>query len=610
VEIVSGTTGSFSKTLTNLTPETTYYYRAFATNSEGTSMGEIKQFKTKSSIVITQPIVSSNAASLVTEISATLNGETLSDGGSTITQRGFYWSSTNTSPNSGDHVELVSGTTGSFNKIIENLTAGTTYYFRAFAINIKGTTKGDVKQFKTLPITVLEKLPFFDNFEETIVNDAIFSKWTTQNLEGWHYWHIIPGGGNGGQCMRFENTDVDQNDWLITKAIDCSNAVHLNVNFDVLYNGDGVKPKLFYKSLNKKDNSMSNWMELSYSLVPNENEWHSVDEIIIDNPGDIIYVAFQSEFAANQGIYFLLDNFSIESFTYVIPTVQTNNFNSVSFNSATVNGLISSYGGTEITHRGFYWSTSNTEPDSGDQVIIVSDTTNTFNTILENLTPETIYYYRAFATNSIGTALGEVKQFTTLKAIELPVIATKDATNIDHELAVINGEITSTGGASISECGFYWSSTNSNPERNNSFVEITENITNFSVELKNLTPGKIYYYRSFATNSAGTVLGEVKQFTTINTAAEINSVSQNEFKIYPNPITLNSVISFQIKTSENVDISVYDLQGRKIYTLLNKNLNPELHTIPVGNKIKVYGIYLCKLATSEEISTIKLIVNQ
>ena len=309
VELVSGTIGSFNKTIENLTAGTIYFFTAFAKNSVGTALGEVKHFTTLKAPEL--PVTVTKDATNIDKNTAIIHGEITSDGDAEITQRGFYWSSTNISPNSEDHVEIVPGTTGSFNKTIENLTAGTTYYFCAFATNSEGTTKGEVKQFNTLPITVFEKLPFFDDFEETIVNDAIFSKWTTKNLLGWHYWHIIPGGGNGGQCMRFENTDINQNDWLITNAIDCSDKDHLTVNFDVLYHGDGIKPKLFNMSFNAEDNFWSSWSELNYSLGPKENEWHSVDEIIIDNPGDIIYFAFQCEFAANQGIYFLLDNFSI-----------------------------------------------------------------------------------------------------------------------------------------------------------------------------------------------------------------------------------------------------------------------------------------------------------
>ena len=164
------------------------------------------------------------------------------------------------------------------------------------------------------------ELPFWDDFEETINQNATFNNWTTQNEKGWQYWHMVNYQGiNGSQCMRFENNDTDQDDWLITKAIDCSEAQKLRIQFDVLYNGTGVKPKFLYKSLDIEDNSSSEWIELNYLLGSKENEWYSVDEISIDNPGDIIYFAFHTDQPANQGIYFLLDNFRVENDLIPIP---------------------------------------------------------------------------------------------------------------------------------------------------------------------------------------------------------------------------------------------------------------------------------------------------
>ena len=172
------------------------------------------------------------------------------------------------------------------------------------------------KSSKLMDYIETVELPFFDDFEENISDDASFTKWTTQNLEGWHYWHIITGQGvNYSQCMRFENNDIDQNDWLITKALNCSGANQLKINFDVLYNGNGTKPQLFYKSLNKDENSTTGWIELNYSLGTEENKWYSINEITINNPGDIIYFAFNSTQKANEGIYFLLDNFSVKVVT-------------------------------------------------------------------------------------------------------------------------------------------------------------------------------------------------------------------------------------------------------------------------------------------------------
>jgi hypothetical protein len=275
----------------------------------------IDNFEVKTIYPFDLPTIATNDATSESQTSVILNGAILSDGGSSITQRGFYWSSANTIPNSGDHVEIVSGTTGSFSKTLENLNLETTYYFRAFATNSVGTALGEVKQFKTLALPVLTELPFFDDFEETIDGVGSFKNWTSENLEGWHYWHIIPWNGNPGQCMRFENNDLSQNDWLISKPINCAGVENLNISFNHLFHDNRVPPRLHYINQYNGNASQSTWKELSYSFGANENQWYASEDFIIENPGDVIYFAFHYQAVANEGAYFLLDNFSVQEIT-------------------------------------------------------------------------------------------------------------------------------------------------------------------------------------------------------------------------------------------------------------------------------------------------------
>ena len=160
-------------------------------------------------------------------------------------------------------------------------------------------------------------LPFFDDFEED--NGINFTKWTAENLEGWHYWHVITWNGNPGHCMRFENTDLDQNDWLITKTINCEGIEQLKINFDNWFSNAGEEPKLFYTNSYNGDVSQSNWTELDFLLAEDEDTWYSIDDIIIDYSDNTVYFAFQYDAAANQGIYFLMDNFSVKEYVPVAP---------------------------------------------------------------------------------------------------------------------------------------------------------------------------------------------------------------------------------------------------------------------------------------------------
>ena len=98
------------------------------------------------------PTASTTAASDITSTTATLNGNITSDGGATITARGFVYATSNTAltiDNTAADAVIVSGTTGVFEKEITGLTAGTTYYYRAYATNSVGTTYGEAEDFTT-----------------------------------------------------------------------------------------------------------------------------------------------------------------------------------------------------------------------------------------------------------------------------------------------------------------------------------------------------------------------------------------------------------------------------------------------------------------------------
>ena len=92
--------------------------------------------------------VTTSAAGNITEISATCGGNVTSDGGVEVTVRGICWSTLQTPTISDFHTEDGSGT-GNFTSEISGLTAGTTYYVRAYATNSTGTAYGNLISFTT-----------------------------------------------------------------------------------------------------------------------------------------------------------------------------------------------------------------------------------------------------------------------------------------------------------------------------------------------------------------------------------------------------------------------------------------------------------------------------
>ena len=84
------------------------------------------------------PTVVTNSASSITAASMTANGNVTSDGGATITERGFYFGTSTSALSNTKYT--VSGTTGAFSRSMTGLSGSTTYRIFAFATNAVGTT--------------------------------------------------------------------------------------------------------------------------------------------------------------------------------------------------------------------------------------------------------------------------------------------------------------------------------------------------------------------------------------------------------------------------------------------------------------------------------------
>jgi M6 family metalloprotease-like protein len=99
----------------------------------------------------------------------------------------------------------------------------------------------------------------------------------------------------------------------------------------------------------------------------------------------------------------------------VIPTLSTTALTSITYNSASSGGNITDDGGASITARGVCWSTTQNPTTSNSKTTDGTDT-GSFSSSITGLSPNTKYYVRAYATNSIGTAYGEQIEFKTKKA--------------------------------------------------------------------------------------------------------------------------------------------------------------------------------------------------
>lgn len=189
----------------------------------------------------------------------------------------------------------------------------------------------------------------------------------------------------------------------------------------------------------------------------------------------------------------------------------TTTVSNITATSAKSGGTVTSDGGKDVVARGVCWSTTPNPTVANDKTINGEGSGN-FISDLTDLSDNTTYYVRAYASNAHGTAYGTSEQFTTGE-ISLATVTTTTVTNIRVFTAKSGGTITSDGGGTITARGVCWS-TNENPTIADSKITNGEGVGAFVSELTEFAPKTTYYLRAYATNGAGTAYGEQIDFIT------------------------------------------------------------------------------------------------
>jgi hypothetical protein len=446
--------GSFNEVIASLSPNTTYYYRTYATNASGTGYGTVMSFTTLNAL----PEVSTAAASSITSNTATLGGDVTSEGASTVTERGVVYSTTDTNPTigAGDVIKDANGSgVGSFNEIISSLSSTTTYYFRAYAINASGTSYGS-----TLNFTTPAALP--------IVTTTSPSSITTSSA--------VLGGNvtSDGGASVFEN--------------------------GVVYSSTDATPTIGEPGVTKNSNASGTgtFSETIFGLSPNTTYYVSA------------YASNASGTSYGTVVSFTTAGFSI-------PTVTTATVINNVATIAVFGGDVTDDGGASVSQRGTVYSSTDSTPEVGEAGVLQTFDGAGTGTFSNNVVVDrnTTYYYRAYATNSEGTAYGSLLTFTT--PAELPTLTTSSPSNITSSSADLGGDITDDGGDTIIERGVVYSSTDTSPAIGEAGVVKDTNGTGagvFNETISALANATTYYVRAYAINAAGTSYGNLMIFST------------------------------------------------------------------------------------------------
>ncbi|MCP2501017.1 MAG: hypothetical protein NCA08_05570 [Deltaproteobacteria bacterium] len=543
--------------LTGLVGGTTYYFRAAASNSAGTSKGSIASFSTTSAAVA--PTVTTNPATSVTASGAVLNGGVNPNG--VATTAWFEWgtsptlatfaSTPNQSPGSGTTSQAVTAN-------LTGLVGGTTYYFRVAASNSAGTSKGSIASFST---TAPSPSGFLEDGTGLVSMEAEHSQanvpvgnyaWMPVSNSGYSgsgALQILPNDGpkpfQAGAGPRldyqvqFTNTGTH---YIWLRALSDSFAS------DSLYVGlDGGTAGAGYMIALNQDGSTWTWsnqmstgvvatLNVTSPGVHTVNVWMRESGIVLDK---LVLTTGASYVPTGTGPA------ESASTAAVAPTVTTSAATSVTSGGGTLNGSVNPNG--RSTTAWFEWGTSPslaTFSSTSTQALGSGSSSQAVTANLTGLVGGTTYYFRAAASNSAGTSKGSIASFSTTSAAVAPTVTTNPATSVTASGAVLNGGVNPNGVATTA--WFEWgtsptlatfaSTPNQSAGSGSSSQAVTANLTG-------LVGGTTYYYRVAASNSAGTSKGSIASFSTTSAAVAPTVTTSAATSVTSGGATLNGGVN-------------------------------------------------------------------
>ncbi len=205
--------------------------------------------------------------------------------------------------------------------------------------------------------------------------------------------------------------------------------------------------------------------------------------------------------------------FSPSSPTVEPITVTTAEPTEITAISAVSGGSITSNNGSYVfvLEKGICWATHPNPMVMNDFFTENGNGAESFTAEMTDLTPNTVYYVRAYAVTQNGTTYGEEMSFTTQSGI--PTLTTIDVTDITGESATSGGIIIDSCGLVVNACGVCWSIT-PNPTIVNSHTTNSGRLGSFNSNMTGMNVSTTYYVRAYATTIAGTGYGEQKTFIT------------------------------------------------------------------------------------------------
>ncbi|MCQ2271730.1 MAG: fibrobacter succinogenes major paralogous domain-containing protein [Bacteroidales bacterium] len=306
-------------------------------------------------------------------------------------------------------------------------------------------------------------------------------------------------------CTKDEIVPIDK--FNIIKTEYTATGKTVNINCKYYYPGIIQRAVIHYS----KDSLLTNDLKSAQCTVE-DNQYLKVN---IDNLQAL--TTYYGYYEVDNGIEkHKTETIVFKTKNYTPTTVTTNAATNISFNKATLHGVISDDGELSIVERGFCLSKTYSNPTISDTHYAVGSGTGSFSKTATELNTNTTYHYRAYAKNSNNEYIyGNICHFTTTDG--KPTVTTVSANATSSSMVTGVGNVTNNGGSTVTARGFCWS-TNSNPTINNSHTTDGTGTGTFNSYISGLSANTTYYMRAYAQNANGVSYGEVVSvYTTTST---------------------------------------------------------------------------------------------
>lgn len=211
-----------------------------------------------------------------------------------------------------------------------------------------------------------------------------------------------------------------------------------------------------------------------------------------------------------------------------IPSISTSPPAIIMATSVLAGGNVTNDGGSTVTARGLVWNTS-TNPTVDHNKTTNGTGLGQFESEITNLTPNTTYYVRAYASNSNGTSYGNEIVVTTLTGVVGFGALTVD--EITENTARLTGVITDIAGTQVIEKGFVWSDEQNPTVQTNKMTVSGGMLNSYSVVISDLKPGVKYFAKAYAINDLGVFYSTEKEFNTLAPSfGEMEDIDGNTYK--------------------------------------------------------------------------------